>query len=330
MNGRLRSSAGLVWRHQRLLWWIFAVNLGIAWLSSLPTRATLSAVLDHSLESAKLVTGFDVGTLALLLERPDVSARALAPGAVGAALIFLVYLWFIDGGVFRVYLEDRKLSRAEFFGNAGLFFWRMLRLGLYSALPFGLLIAAGGGISGYAGKLSSDAPQERLGFFVNVAGQLVMVALALWVRMWFDLAQARVVRSALHDTMRDTMHDNLRDSILDHGERRVLRILAGSLKVAWRAGRLFASYLGIVCFAAVTFGAGMGVWVYLPHAATGASFLILELMTVTQIASRLWMKAASAHWVALLPLEAVLPSPPVDEAPAPATERPDVQLPGPE
>ena len=61
-----------MWRHQRLVWWIFAVNLVLAWLSSLPARVTLSAVLDHSLESAKLVTGFDVGTLVLLLERPDV------------------------------------------------------------------------------------------------------------------------------------------------------------------------------------------------------------------------------------------------------------------
>lgn len=310
MNGSVRSAAGMVWRHQRLVWWIFAVNLVLAWLSSLPTRTTLSAVLDHSLESAKLVTGFDLGTLGLLLERPNVSARALAPGAVGAGLIFLVYLLFIDGGVFRVLLEDRKLGRAESFENAGLFFWRMLRLALYSALPFGLLMAAAAGLSGYTGKLSSNAPQDRLGFFVNVAGKLVMVVVALWVRMWFDLAQAQVVQ------------DNL---------RKLLRVLARSLKVAWRSGRLFASYMGIGLFAAATFGAGIGIWVYLPHAATGASFLVLELVTVTQIASRLWMKAASARWVARLPVEAVLPRSPVDETPAHALDTPldktDVQSP---
>ncbi len=296
MNGSFRSAAGMVWRHQRLAWWIFAVNLVIAGLSSLSTRVTLRAVLDHSLESAKLVTGFDLGTLGLLLERPDVSARALAPGAVGGALIFLVYLLFIDGGVFRVFLEDRKLSRAEFFENAGLFFWRMLRLVLYSAVPFGLLMAAGGGIAAYAGKLSREAPQERLGFFVNVAGKLVIIAVALWVRMWFDLAQARVVQ------------DNL---------RKVLRVLGRSLKLALRSRRLFASYVGIALFAAATLVAGIVVWAYLPHAATGASFLVLELVTITQLASRLWMKAASARWVVLLPVEAVLP---VDEAPEAALD----------
>src|SRR5208282_4963676 len=77
MSGSVRSSAGLVWRHQRLLWWIFAMNAALAWLGSLPVRATLSAVLDRSLESNKLVTGFDVSTLVLLLERPEVQMPAL-------------------------------------------------------------------------------------------------------------------------------------------------------------------------------------------------------------------------------------------------------------
>jgi hypothetical protein len=285
----------LVWRHQRIVWWIFAVNLLLAWLASLPVRATLSAVLDHSLASAKLVTGFDIGTFVLLLERPEVSARSLAPGAIGATLIFLVYLLLIDGGVVTVYLEDRKLSRAEFFENSGLFFWRMARLALYSLIPFGLLAVADGGIAGFAGKLSSDAPQERLGFFVSVGSKLVLLLAALFVRLCFDLAQAQVVR------------DN---------ERGLLRALWRSLKLAFSSGILFAKYLGVGLFAAVTFAIGIGIWLYLPHSATGVSFLVLELIALTQVASRLWLKAVSARWIALLPL---LPDT-VQEAPAPVIE----------
>jgi hypothetical protein len=303
MNGSVRSSAGLVWRHQRLVWWIFVVNLVIAWLSSLPARATLSAVLDHSLESAKLVTGFDVSTLGMLLQRPDVSLRTLASGTAGAGLIFLIYLLLIDGGVFATYLEDRKLSRSEFFESSGLFFWRMVRLALYSAVPFALLIAADFGVARYAEKLSSDSPLERLGFFVNIGCKLVIAVVALFVRLWFDLAQARVV--------------------LDD-ERKLCGTLWGSLKLAFGSGRLFASYIGIGLFAAITFGVGVAIWVYFPHSSTGASFLLLELVTVIQIASRLWLKAASARRIALLPIEAEMPRITAREALLPALEVTDV------
>jgi hypothetical protein len=316
MNGSGRSSAGLVWRHQRLVWWIFAVNLGLAWLSSLPARVTLRTVLNHSLESARLVAGFDVGTFGLLMERPDVPAQAMAPVAIAAALIFLVYLWFIDGGVLTVFLEDRKLSRAEFFANAGLFFWRMVGLALISAVPFGLLMAAGGELSHYAETLANNAGAERLGFLVNVAGELTILIGALWVRMWFDLAQAGLVR-------------NVRGSI-GGGEGRIWRAVVRSLKVALRSGKLFAGYVGIGCFALGILGVGVAVWMVLPHAAIVRSFLILELATIVQIAARLWMKAASARRVALLPVEAVVTPPPVNESFVPVLEVVEVREPEPE
>jgi hypothetical protein len=136
---------------------------------------------------------------------------------------------------------------------------------------------------------------------------LVLMAVALFVRMWFDLAQTHLVR------------DN---------ERRVLWVLLRCLGLAFRSGKLFAEYIGIGLFAIVTFGVGVGVWVYLPHSATVASFLVLEFVTIAQIASRLWLKAASARWVALLPSE---PTPlPAYETPALASEVTDVQPPLPD
>jgi hypothetical protein len=281
MSGSTRSSAGLVWRHQRLLWWIFAMNLALAWLGTLPVRVTLSKVLDHSMESAKLVTGFDVSTALLLLQRPEVETRSLAMGSLGAAALFLFAMLMIDGGVVTVFLEDRRLSSAEFLENCGRFFWRMVRLALYSLVPFGLLAAADGAVADYAGRLSSDAPQERLGFLVNVASKLLLVLAALLVRLWFDLAQARMVR------------DN------EHG---VFQELGRSFKLAFRSG-LYKQYIGIGLFAAASLALGIWVWSYLPHGAIGASFAVLELVTVSQIASRLWLKAASARWVALQPGE---------------------------
>jgi hypothetical protein len=55
----------------------------------------------------------------------------------------------------------------------------------------------------------------------------------------------------------------------------------------------------------------------LRHAAMGASFAVLELATIALIGSRLWMKAASARWVAMMPNEAAISTVPVAAAPAP-------------
>jgi hypothetical protein len=141
MTGSVRSSAGLLWRHRRLVWWIFAVNLVLAWLSSLPVRASLAAALDHSLEGLRFVNGFDFAAFAMLLGRPNFPVKPLAAASVTAAIVFFVYVLFLDGGIFAVYLDDRKLSRAEFFENCGLYFWRMLRLAIYSLIPFALALA---------------------------------------------------------------------------------------------------------------------------------------------------------------------------------------------
>jgi hypothetical protein len=270
------------------VWWIWVVNLVLAWLSSLPARATLSSVLNHSLQSARFVTGFDAGAFAVMLIRPDVQPGPLATSAITAAVVFLTYLLFLDGGIFAVYLDDRKLSRAEFFESSGLYFWRMFRLSLYSLIPFALISAANGSIAQWAGKLSNDAAPERLGFFVNLGGKLLCGLLFLFVRLWFDLAQARLVK------------DN---------ERKVLRTAWRSLKLALHSGRLYASYVGIAIFSIAVFALGTALWYYLPHRATGASFLILELVTIVMISSRLWIKAASARSVALMPAEVLIMSP---------------------
>jgi hypothetical protein len=277
MSGGVRSAAGLVWRHQRLLWWIFVLNLVLGWLSALPVRAALRPVLSRSLESSKLVTGFDVSTFVLLLERPEVPLPALVPGALASAFLFLLAMIAFDGGVVKVCLEDRRLRLPEFSASCGLYFWRMARLALVSLVPFGALMALQSAADHWAGKLARNAPQERTGFIVQAAVTLLLLLAALLVRLCFDLAQARVVRG---------------------NERKVLRELWRSFAPALDSG-LYRQYLAIAVFAVASFALGVWLWLLLPHRAIGASFLLLELVTVTQIAARLWMKSASARWVAL-------------------------------
>jgi len=277
MRDGIPSPAALLWRHRRLLLCIVLLNVVLAWMSSLAIRAVLRPILDHSFEAARLVTGFDLTTALMLQQRPEAPMRGATPGALMAAVVYLALMIALDGGIVAVYLEDRRMSLSEFGAYCGQYFWRMARMALYSIVPFGLLAAAQSAISNYANKLSREAPQEREGFIIKVAATLLILLLALLVRLWFDLAQARLV----------------------HADRpAVIRELLRSFPAAFRSG-VYWQYLGIALFAIASFAAGITVWTFLPHEAIVASFVVLELLSIAQIAARLWMKAASARWVAL-------------------------------
>ena len=43
-NDILRGGAALLWRRQRVLWWVFAANFALAWIASMPLRAQLAGL----------------------------------------------------------------------------------------------------------------------------------------------------------------------------------------------------------------------------------------------------------------------------------------------
>jgi len=275
----LRSSAALLWRRQRLLWWLFALNLAAAWLASVPLRSVLHAVLDQSLESQRLVEGFDLATYFLLRQQPDLPGSMLFPASAVAAGLFLLVTVILSGGVIRELLEDRKLDGQEFAASCVAFFWRIVRLTLYSAVALGIVFGISAAAAIPAGKLGDHFTDGRIGDLAPMMLRLLMLLAALFVRQWFDVAQARLV------------HNN---------ERKILRELWRTFRPALRSG-LYWQYLGIGVLAAASFAAGLWIWAMLPHASMLAAFVVLELVTLAQVAARLWMKAASAQWVALQP-----------------------------
>src|SRR5215831_4921902 len=106
----LRAGWGLVWRRQRLLWWIYLVSLGLAFLATEPLVAMIGPVLDHSLASDRLYHAFDLGFLAELLARPDFSAPAAGLASMLAGIVFLLLMLLFTGGILRVYNEDRTFA----------------------------------------------------------------------------------------------------------------------------------------------------------------------------------------------------------------------------
>jgi hypothetical protein len=284
------NGARLVRRHQRLVWWIFFVNLVLGWLISAPVRNSFAPYLDHTIAGQRLVQHFDLGPVIELAREPAIQIHTMWMGSMHIALIFLIYMIFIDGGVLTVYREDRKLTKAEFFEMSGGYFWRMVRLVLLSLIPFAIIGGLFSVVSDWSDKLSDNAASDRTGFWVLTIGCLIFWVLLLFVRAWFDLAQCMTVAG---------------------NDRGMLRNTWRSFVVASKNfGKLIRTYISIHIIGIVSTCVLLSLWVFIPHRATGASFLVLELLLLINIAVRLWQKAACMTWWEAQPLP--LP-PPVPE-----------------
>lgn len=271
MTSHAPSALSRMLREHRIIWWIFAASLLLAWLGSLPARSAFGSILDHSLASDRLVHGFDLGTFTELLNSPEIPAGALFAASAAQMAVFFLFLLFLAGGINAAYDSRIPLDTGAFFQACGAHFWRMARLTLVSLIPFALLAAGFGILDGTVDRLG-ESPSERLPDYVRWAGLAVLGLLLLWVRAWFDLAQARTVA---------------------WGER-------GMFKTALRTFRqvnlrLYGAYLALGLLRLVLTAAAIWLWMRLAPESTWKALLAMESIVLIHIVTRLWQRAASVR-----------------------------------
>jgi len=271
------GGAGLVWRRQRVLWWIFAVNFILAFFSIHGVVPRIGSVLDHSLAAQRLVNGFDVGAFSELLLQPGISPLSVSPAAMAYSLVFFVFMLFVTGGILEVYRRDSRVSTAEFFESSGAFFWRFVRLVIFLLLciiPVAIFDVI---LRTIGNHIDERAISAMTIVWFRVAAGIVLLFLLMVLRLCFDMAEVHSVAQ---------------------NERRMRR----SLAAAWRLtfgnfGRLFWLYFSISIVACIGFGFGLWLWMYVlpPTAITGAFFLS-QAMILWWLGTRLWQRSSETLW----------------------------------
>ena len=299
------AGAGLVWRRQSVLWWIFLVNLILAGMGAAVFMQQVSPALDHSLESQAFVHGFNPITLStLLMEVRGLGGAGAASG--GLIAVFFVFMLFVEGGVLEVYRLDRRLTKGEFFEASGRFFWRFVRLLillLLALIPAGIL----NGLATRASHaMDEKSPSPVPGIWVRLAGLLLVLFLMQAVRLWFDMAQVRAVAE---------------------DERAIRRSLARAFKFTLgNFGSLYWLYLRISIVAWLGMALLLWIWDRLVRPEwIGVSFLMTQLMLLSWLGTRLWQRAGETLWYQRrFPVEVTepAPEPPPSPAAAPAAEPP--------
>jgi len=288
-KGLVAAGAALVWRRQRVLWWVYAVNLALGLLGAAGARTQLEHLLKYSLAGESLTKGFDLGMFFELMNVPSANLMRSMGSSLLFALLFPLFMLFVTGGILSVYREDRRFTTGEFFAASGAFFWRFVRLALFSLIPFGILAEAFSGVRHLAEHLGDRVTPAETEFYILLAGGAVVVLLMLFVRLWFDIAQVRAVVQ---------------------NEPRMWPNMWKALGITWRQARtLFRVYLCISGAAWVTLALGLFLWAKLPPTVTPVTFLLLQFIVFMQLATRLWQRASAVTWykrhAAMVPADTV-------------------------
>ncbi len=275
-KGVVAAGFGLLWRRQGVLWWVFVVNLVCGGLGALPAMVTLSRALGHSMAGEKLTKGFDLGMVEELTRLPYINLMRSTVTMYIMAFLFLLFMIFVSGGILETYRVDRRLTAGEFFSASGSFFWRFVRLALLSIIPFVIVSMFYQGLSKAADHIGDRAIADQVGIFLSLAAFVIFLLLALWVRLWFDIAQVRAVVM---------------------NERGMWRNTWRGWRITWHDLRhLYRVYICISLVAWVTLAVGVIIWAHLPPATTGLTFLVLELIVFAQLMMRLWQLSSAMTW----------------------------------
>ena len=270
------AGAGLVWRRQSVLWWIFAVNFLLAFMAARPFAAEVGPVLDHSLGAQALVRGFNPFTLSALLMQVK-GTSAMGVSSVCLTVVFFIFMLFVEGGLLTVYSLDRPLAKGEFFEVSGRFFWRFVRL-----LVLLLIVLIPVDLVYRLVSRASDALRERNAnpmpaVGTEFIGLLLVLFLMQAVRLWFDVAQVHAVTE---------------------DERAMRRALRWALQATWENfGSLYWIYLRISIVACLLLALLFAAWVKLVRPEwVGTSFIITQLMVLAWLGTRLWQRASETLW----------------------------------
>lgn len=275
-RGILSAGAALLWRQQRLLWWLFAVNLASGLLATAPVRAQLR-ILDSSMAASEsLYHEMNLFRLAEAIRRPEGLGSAFFGGSALLMFAYFAFLVFAMGGVLECLSSDRTLRFGEFLRASAEYFWRMVRLLVVLGILVAPVVIALGGVDPLAEWLGNRSDWERLGFWVTLVADVLAVLIVMAVRVWIDVAQVDTV---------------VRDEV---AVRRSLgqawRLLRGSWWRVYGAVIAVQVLLGVLSFLL------LALWVKLPHEAVGSTFLIGEMIVVLWLGFRLWQKAVACAW----------------------------------
>jgi hypothetical protein len=296
-NGLLGSGLGMVLQNKRYIVWFYVLNLFLGFFGTAAFVNQVGTILDHSLQSERLLHGLSLAVLIEVFSRPEFgpTAASRAPAMFFAVLFMAATALFLPG-VFQGYASTYRLPREDFFRACGRNLWRFSRLMIVAGIVMGIVAGVLFGINGALVKKAGDSTNELLPFEVQVTGLVMIFLVMTTLRIGFDLAEVDVVLS---------------------DQRAVRKSISAGFRHTFRhLGRLLGSYVVATIAAAIVLLGGLWMWMKLvrPESVWGA-FAISQLTLLVLLIPRFWQRGvAVSYWQQRMMLP-VVPMRPIEPLP---------------
>jgi hypothetical protein len=262
--------------------WAYAINLLFSLLGSVPFTTGLASTLDHSLGAQRIAGTIDgASLLELFIHLRDNGFAPMAFRTAGSLnlLQLLVLFVFFTGSVF-VYVSAEPPRLSVLLRGGVAYFWRFVRAavvaGCIVVLVLGILLGVRAAVVTRVGNVYV----ERQMFFFSASSLAVVLLVALFLRLWWDLVEVYIVRNAMD------------------GERSVRRALLPALRLLYRHFfRTFGSFLVAGLAGVSALGLCLAVWKVLPAHQVWLAFLLAQVGLFLLLAGRFWQRGVEATLV---------------------------------
>jgi hypothetical protein len=292
----LGSGLGMMLRNKRYIVWFFLLNLLLGLFGTFAFVNQAGPILEHSLQSDRLLHGFSLGVLIDMFARPEFGPISASQGpALLFSVLFLVFTIVFLPGVFQGYASTYRLPREDFFRACGRNLWRYIRILIVAGIVMGIAAGVLFAINGAIVKKAGDGTNELLPVWLQVIGLAVIFVVMTTLRIWFDLAEA--------------------DAVLND-QRAVRKSIAAAFRHTFRnLGQLLGSYLVTTIVAILFLACGLWVWMKsIAPESVGGAFLVGQLTLLLLLIPRFWQRGVIvSYWQQHMMIPVVVVAPRVIE-----------------
>jgi hypothetical protein len=305
---------GLTLRRLPAFLWTYLFNLILALAFSIGLHLQLSSILNHSLASQRLISGFDLGTVAeTVLHLSEGPTRATSAAASHASIpAYLLVYFLLVPGTLLCYQTSTPARLGTLLQQGLLYFWRFFRITLLTLLVATIILVPFIALQNLWATHVDTYHVGRPALLLTLAGYLLIFLAASLLRLYFDLVEVYTVQLGQHLRPNGKPDRRVRRTLLP-----ALRTLRHNLARAW----LTFLFLTLGGAAAIVLTARIAMHM-LAQPRVWPLFLLAQSGLLLMLFTRFWQRGAETS----LALQNPIPSADIyDIYPKHPTWSPDTQ-----